>query len=649
MEFLMMFRRLTVFVFLFLVGMVSLNAQDLITKKNAPKKAADAYTEARKLAYEGDLEKAIKSVEKALKISPNFFEANYLMADLMTAQGDRNRATNYFEKAIGLGADYQPRVWYSYGVWLYKENDYEAAVPALKTFIEYDKIKASRKDRAQDLIANMEFRLMAVQNPVDFKPVNMGQRINSKHDDLWPSISIDDNTFVFTRNVNRNEDFFVAERIGDNWTEARSIGPPINTSMNEGAQSLSADGRFFAYTVCNREGVLGRCDIYIAEKIGDRWTEPYNIGEPVNSKGYESQPSLSADGRTLIFCREMAQDDGARELMISTIQPDGTWSVPLRLPETINSTGDEEAPFLHPDGQTLYFVSNGHPGMGDSDLFMSRKTQDGWSPAENLGFPINTPGKEFSIMVDFQGKQAYFTSNQDGGFGGLDLYQFDLPETLRPQAMNFAQTRVVDATTGEPVAAFARITDLETAGLLTKQSTDQKGELLVCLPLGRELSMHVKAEGYLFHSEHFAISEESSQASPYVLDILLQPIPEKVPESNEPIVLENIFFKSGSAELEDRSQIELNQLVELLESNPTITILIGGHTDDVGEEVDNLKLSQNRAKAVNDYLVEAGISPYRLEFKGFGETQPIAENTSPEGRAKNRRTTFEILRKLGKE
>ncbi|MEO1435849.1 MAG: OmpA family protein, partial [Bacteroidota bacterium] len=571
--------------------MNTLKAQELITKKNAPKKAVDAYTEARKLAYEGDLDKAIKAVEKALKVSPNFFEANYLMADLMVGHGNKTQAVLYFEKAIALGADYRPRIWYSYGVWLYKENDYEAALPALKEFTGYDNIKASRKTRAETLIAAMEFRLIAVQHPVDFQPVNMGQRINSEHDDLWPSISIDGTTFVFTRNVNRNEDFFVAQRQENDWTEARPIGPPINTSLNEGAQSLSADGRFFAYTVCNREGVIGRCDLYIAEKIGDRWTEPYNIGAPINTKGYESQPSLSADGRTLIFCREMAQDDGARELMISTIQSDGSWTVPVRLPKTINSTGDEEAPYLHPDGQTLYFVSNGHPGMGDSDLFVSRKTADGWSPAENLGFPINTPGKEFSIMVDFQGKQAYFTSNQEGGFGGLDLYQFELPEPLRPQAMAFARVEVRDASTKEPVHAFTQITDLMNNTLLTEQATTNNGEMLVCLPLGKDLSMHVKADGYLFHSEHFELTASNSQDAPKELKIWLQQVIEEIPEEHKPIVLENIFFKSGSAVLEDRSQTELSQLVELLQNNPSISIRINGHTDDVGDERTNQQLS----------------------------------------------------------
>ncbi len=630
-----------------------LSAQKYYTIKTAPSKAVDFFKNARKAAYNNDRETAKKEAKKALKSAPGFIEALYLIADIQVVEKDYENANQNFEKILQLAPDYKPKVMFTYGIALLEQKKYTKAAEILERFLTYPQKSDRTVNRAKKLIGDAKFIETALKNPVPFNPVNLGPEINSNWSEYWPSISIDGEAFIFTRQSGNNEDFFVSKKEEENWQKAYNIGAPINTPQNEGAQTVSADGRFFAYTVCNRPGDFGKCDLYYSEMKNNKWTTPKNMGATINSAQWESQPSLSADGNTLFFTRGTDNRDKNKDIWFSTRSANGDWVEPQKLGESINTVFSDEGPFIHPDGQTLYFISNGHPGMGGSDVYLSRKQEDGsWGKAQNLGYPINTEKDEYSIIVGLNGELAYFSSDREGGFGRLDIYSFEMHEEGRPKPVTYVEAKVFDVETKEVLEANLELNILESGKVHLNGKTDAEGMFLVCLPSGVDYALNVSKEGYLFHSENFALKEIHSLTKPFQLEIGLIKIPvkESKPEVTitekpkpRPVILRNVFFETGSASLKPASITELNKLRDLLNNHSNMAIQLNGHTDNVGSETDNLNLSQRRADAVKNFLIKEGINGNRLKTKGFGETQPIDSNETKQGRASNRRTEFIIL------
>ncbi|MGB0425028.1 MAG: OmpA family protein, partial [Flavobacteriales bacterium] len=322
-------------------------------------------------------------------------------------------------------------------------------------------------------------------------------------------------------------------------------------------------------------------------------------------------------------------------------QKDGSWSTPAKIPGFVNTEMEEESVMIHPDGETLYFASNGHPGMGGMDLFVSRKQKDGqWGTPMNLGYPINTGGDENSILVTSEGDVALFASDRPGGFGDLDLYSFDLPANVMASSVTYVKGTVLDATSFRRLEAKFELIDLATGELVVESySNPGDGSFLVCLPPNREYVLNVTKPGYLFYSDSFKLKSKGNN-EPYELEVLLQKI-----KDGSSIVLKNVFFDTDKFDLRSESKIELNKVVDFMVLNPTVVIEIGGHTDDVGSNETNLILSENRAKSVVAYLASQGISQDRLSAKGYGESVPKASNDSEIGRAQNRRTEFKVLSK----
>ncbi|MEZ5083299.1 MAG: OmpA family protein [Bacteroidales bacterium] len=318
----------------------------------------------------------------------------------------------------------------------------------------------------------------------------------------------------------------------------------------------------------------------------------------------------------------------------------GDWSVPEMLPETINTKGYEGSVFIHPDNQTLYFSSDGHVGMGGMDIYFSRKDSLGrWGWPVNLGYPINTHKDENSILINAGGDLAMFASDRKTGYGALDLYSFELYEEARPQFVTYFKGIVFDEGTKSKLKARFELTDLKTGEVaITSFSNAGNGEFLVCIPTDKNYALTVSCDGYLFFSENFGISGTNTTQDPFLKDIPLKRI-----KAGEKVVMKNIFFETDKFELKESSKVELNKLIEFLNNNPTVKIEIGGHTDNVGSPEYNLELSLNRAKAVNDFLVERGIDQLRILYKGYGETNPIDSNETEEGRANNRRTEFKVI------
>jgi outer membrane protein OmpA-like peptidoglycan-associated protein len=344
---------------------------------------------------------------------------------------------------------------------------------------------------------------------------------------------------------------------------------------------------------------------------------------------------------TLYFIRGYTDENRKKvqDIFMSTYTDENRWSEPIRLSDSINTLGSEESVFIHPDNQTLYFSSDGHPGLGGLDIFMSKRRADGsWGKAINLGYPINTYGDENSLIVSPDGQLAFMSSTRKDGFGDLDMYSFELYPAVRPSVVSYVKGVVVDDKSGNPLQAKFEIIDVRSGFTVMSDVSDKKkGEFLACLTTGKEYMLNVSKEGYLFYSDYFNCSDVTDQQHAYKIVARL-----KQPVAGESVVMKNIFFDNNKFDLKTQSYSELNKLVAFLKATPNVSIVIGGHTDAVGDAKLNLVLSENRAKSVYNYLVEKGIATTRLSFKGFGSTVQVADNSTEEGRAQNRRTEFTI-------
>jgi outer membrane protein OmpA-like peptidoglycan-associated protein len=479
----------------------------------------------------------------------------------------------------------------------------------------------------------------------------MGNKINTKYDDYWPMLTADEQIIYTTKMIpvdmrfplsekNRQEDFFFNKKLNNGqWGPLYHIGKPINTKLNEGAPSISADGQWFYFTACQRPGGKGRCDIYKTRKTGDSWLTPVNLGPPINTSAWESQPSVTADGRTLYFTSDRPGTIGNLDIWVSHLKQDGTWSKPENLGPVINTKEKEMSPFIHPDGKTLYFVSNGHPGFGNQDIFISRKNNDGsWQKPVNLGWPINSQNEERGVFVNARGNLALISAARDGN-QDIDIYSFELYPKIQPTPSTYVTGIIRDAETKKTLEAELQLVNIETGDTIAENISDSKtGKYLVVLPTKNTYAFNVSKKGYLFYSENFNLTGNYDINKPFVKNIDLQAI-----KPGKKVVLKNIFFELDSYELKPESKIELNKLIEFLNLNPTVKIELAGHTDNQGSRLHNITLSQNRAKAVYNYLTQKGIKASRLQYKGYGQDQPIADNSTKKGRALNRRTEFKVI------
>lgn len=628
---------------------------DYISKSDASSRAVKWFDKAEEEIRNQEYDAGIKNLERALKEHPNFIDAILLTAIAYFDQKAYGKALEYYQQGLALAPDFQGRAWYQAGVTALRLPDYGYAIEAFSTFIEIGDRRASLVDRAKKYLAQAEFAKVAVNNPVQYDLKPLGPAINTPAAEVLPALSADGELLIFTRMENRQEDFYYSLKENGEWQEAKPL-EGVNSPKNEGAQCLSADGRFIVFTACNRESGIGSCDLYFSMEQNGNWTPVQNMGYPINSPAWESTPSISANGRVLFFSSDRRGGIGGRDIWYSELTADG-WGTPQNMGDVINTSGGEEAPFIHPDGKTLYFMSDGHVGMGGFDLFMSRKQADGsWGKPENLGYPINTDRDEGALIVSLDGKTAYYASDakakessEEALKGNADLYTFTMPEDKQPDPVTYLKGKVFDALSEEAISGIVEIIDLETGQTLMKLLSDEAYGFLVCLPSGTDYGLNVSQEGYLFYSDHFALSGTPDISKPFEKDIYLNPILAEETEDDtplkQPIVLKNVFFETGSAALLDKSKAELDRLKYMLDEHPGMVIQINGHTDGIGSEEDNLTLSTDRAKSVYEYLIAEGIDANRLGFKGFGESQPIDTNETAEGRSRNRRTTFVVLKK----
>jgi len=628
-------------------------AQSYVTKKTVGGKVKKVFYRATQYKKNRLFDKAIKDFELAIKLEPTLIDAHYELASIYFNQKNYALTKVGLERVIAIDPIYKTSAHYYLGLAHLEMDDYENAAINFEAFLQSDSKSVRLKNKAAKYLANSQFAAKAIKNPVPFAPKPLPKTINTLSPEYLPSVTADGNKLVFTRRVKGYEDVFISEKIDSQWQIATPL-LGINTEENDGSQYISADGNLIVFVRCSDRQGYGGCDLYFSEKEGDSWTKPENMGQPINTRGWESQPSLSADGNTLYYASNRKGSLGGRDIWRSTRNEYGEWSNPKNLGATINTLNDDESPFFHPDGKTLYFMSKGHEGMGGYDLFISRRAHGtSWGQPENLGYPINTKGNEGALFITLDGTTTYFTRDNlpEDDVEKLtsrrqpDIFTFEMPEKLRPTPVTYVKATVKDAVTTQKLTnAKIEVIDLQTNEIISTAKTDRFGNFLSCLPMGGNYALNVNKEKYLFHSENFELLETSSLHEPYSLKIELQPIlVEEIvdkPAKVEPIILKNVFFESGSAEIKRESLIELNRLKKLLEENVSLKIQVNGHTDNVGEESDNLILSENRAKAIQDYLIQEGITAARISYKGFGESQPIDSNDTEEGRKNNRRTEF---------
>lgn len=578
-------------------------------------------------------------------------DALYYLASSYYYSNDLEKAVTAYENLFQQAPDYWPYAYYecAYACFSLRMNDkaayyYQQALNRNPGTASYHTTIHRAKYRLQYL----KEQSLLPQEPTMPDPVKFGAPINTRSSEYLPMLDPTGRKLYFTSKRSGgiskeaategefDEDLYYIEKIGDTWSAPVLLPEPINTDNNDGAAAFSADGQMMVYTACNRADGMGSCDLYIAYLEGDKWSVPTNMGNVVNSKSWESQPTISADGNRIIFVSDRPGGYGDTDLYMIEKNIFGDWGVPVNLGPIINTPFGEYTPFLSQDGKTLYFSTNGHPGYGGWDIFMSVYEDGKWSKPVNLGRPINTAGDDLYFTIGGSGEYGYFASDRENG--NTDLYEIAIPESMRPKPTVVVSGIVSDARSDQPLGAYVLVEDLTTGELIAvNKSNSVTGHYLVVLPAGRKYSVSANKESFFFYSNRFDVPLEA-KFSEIRMNIPLKPI-----EKGAKVVINNIFFETGKSTLSPESRLELEKAIALMKQNPTMVIEVGGHTDSVGDDAMNMKLSHDRARSVRDYLIAGGIAPERVQAKGYGELNPIASNDTEEGRKANRRTEFVIL------
>ncbi|WP_447641146.1 MULTISPECIES: OmpA family protein [Chitinophagaceae] len=608
-------------------------------------KAEKAYDAAISLLENGDYDNGLNILLQSYKDSPKSINTLTALANTYNEIKQYDSAVLFFEQAEIVDSAAFRYFNLNYSIGLAGIGKFAEALKAVERYLNISNLSSRAKAAAEYRKKTYEFAIdYARQHPNDnytFAPVNMGDAINSSYSEYYPSFTIDDSMFVYTRRGEGiRENFMQSFRLPDgNYTPAVLMPGFINEQPSKGAINISQDGQWVIFAGNFQGGGYGDFDLYISYKTPKGWSAPVNMGHNINTQYWESSPSLSPDKRTLYFSSNRPTGYGGNDLYVSHLQPDGKWSKAVNLGPTINTKGDELAPLIHADNESLYFTSSGLPGYGGSDLFMSKRSGDtSWSVPQNLGYPINTIDNEGSLFVAADGVTSYYASDRSDSRGDLDLYRFMLRPEVRPLKTLYVSGKIIDSAKGNMgLDADFQLVENGTRQLVSQSRSSNNGDYLVTLPAGKDYTFTVNKKGYLFQSELFELSHAKPQTTIHK-DIILKPI-----QLNASIVLKNILFNTNSYELQSISLIELNTVLQLLNENPTLRLRINGYTDNKGSQAINQPLSANRAKAVVDFLIKNGVAKDRLESKGFGDSQPIASNMTEEGRALNRRTEIEVI------
>jgi outer membrane protein OmpA-like peptidoglycan-associated protein/tetratricopeptide (TPR) repeat protein len=593
----------------------------------------------------------------------------------------RQMGLTYVEKAVMLNPNVDPMIQYYLGRFYHLAAQWDKGITAYRAYLttlnsdpngNRDKI-ADMNRKIQECLTGKELQKHPQRVFID----NLGPTVNTGDPEYAPVITADESEIIFTSRRATStggkldpdnqyfEDLYQTNYVAGKWTPPVNMGKPINSEDHDATAGLSPDGQKLYLYRFTHGG-----DLYECELKGDHWTEPERMNKNINSDSHESSVSLSFDGKKLFYISDKEGGIGNRDIWYSTQDPKGKWGPSTNLGSPINTIYGEEGVFIHPDGKTIYFSSQGHNTMGGYDIFKSTFENGKWGEPENLGWPINGPDDDVFFVISANGKHGYFAANKADGQGEKDIYKITFlgpekqlamssednllaglaqpvknvealtPVEVKTSNVTILKGTVTDKATKIPLGASIEIVDNtlnQTIATFTANSSS--GKYLVSLPSGKNYGIAVKMDSYLFHSENFDIPV-IAQYQEVTKDIELEKI-----AVGATIILRNVFFDYNKSTLRPESSAELDRLVKIMVDNPTLRIELSGHTDSRGSDDGNQRLSEARAKSCVDYLVAHGIAMSRLEFKGYGESKPIDTNDTEEGMQNNRRTEFKILSK----
>jgi outer membrane protein OmpA-like peptidoglycan-associated protein len=608
------------------------------------KKSVDDYNEAEKLyKAKREYDKARELVQKSLDEDPDFADAWLLSGRLAMKKRDYKNMEEMLTKAIELCENIDPDAYYQLGWLQYDEKKYKEASKVLKRFLEFDKINENDGKHADTMLVRCRLYLHPV--PFDPQPV---PGVSTPAPEYLPCISPDDEFIFFTRRYDLQqkgnifnsvsvEKFMFAQRTNGVFDKGKPLDWPFNLGdiSNEGGGSITIDNHHIYFTVNKK----GNFDICVSDWINGSWDSIINLGPAVNDpKQWDSQPSIAPDGNTLYFASARDSLTGL-DIYVTHKDERGKWSKAVKLPAPINTAGNEKTPFIHPDGKTLYFSSDNIIGLGGYDIYKSQLDDKGnWSEPVNLGYPINTEGDEVGFFVSTDGKTGYFASNKIKG-SGYDIYYFPLYPQARPDRVYMQKGSLKADNSDEPVSATIEITNTKTKQMRKIPVDSVTGQYAFVTDFKNDLLLTFKKDGYAFEDQYIS-AEDTSEPVITKRDIMIQKI-----ELGKQYTINDVRFATNSYEINNTINSIMDAFAEYLNANPRFHVVLQGHTDNVGSDQDNVILSENRAKTIYNYLIAKGIGKSRLSYKGYGASKPIADNSTEEGRARNRRTVFVVTAK----
>ncbi|XZF13337.1 OmpA family protein [Chitinophagaceae bacterium MMS25-I14] len=513
-----------------------------------------------------------------------------------------------------------------------------AYAPGSKNLAEWNKLRSQA-----------QFMQQAMNHQLKDTVFNMGCRINTRYAEMYPCITADEQSIFYTRRTNGiDEDFYRSDVDScGGWFSGKSLGYPINTLSQEASQMVSADRHYLFFMRCDNRSPngwdKGGCDLYMAYTADSVWSVPESFGATINTPSYEGMPCLSSDNKELFFVSDRPGGYGGLDIWSSRFEH-GLWQEPHNLGPEVNTSGNEIAPFLCSDNKTLFFASDGHIGMGGSDLFRTSRTDDTtWAGAENLGYPINTVYDEISLSLNIDGTKAFITSNRDSSAGNFDLYEMKWPKQWQPQPVSFVKGYVYDSIGKERLNyAGIFISDAETGKELYQYSSNRgDGSYMFVLPAGRRYALYVDRIGFQ-HTEDTITITDASLREPLVHNLTMLPSGYEKPVTDS--IVMTLYFKKNVTALSDSEKNSITDVLKVWLPQKNVQLFVNGYTDNSGTPILNEQLSYQRANAVAGQLTAIGFDPGIVATQGWGEANPVAGNDTDEDRDKNRRVEI-VIRK----
>jgi outer membrane protein OmpA-like peptidoglycan-associated protein len=606
------------------------------------RKAIALYTEADNYRVRRQYGQAITLLESAIKKDGEFIEAYIRLGGIYKSLEKLTLAESYYTKAIDLAPNLPKyaRSYFYLAEILITSEQYDDAKISIEKFLTFNIKNVKIQQRASLLLKQANYAIVHMDELLLFTPTSLNSKVNQFAMQYFPVTTADENYLLYTKRDGDSpyddEDIMISTKDDDGeWGDPESISQNINSQLNEGTCAISADGRTLIFTSCQGRNGYGSCDLFISYKVGLQWSIPENMGDQINSSAWESQPSLSADGRMVYFVSNRKGGVGGRDIWLST-KENANWGAPKNLGRDINTVNEEVSPFIHSNGKVLYFASDGMEGYGGFDIYNSElDSLDHWNSPTNIGYPINRGSDQMSLIISPNGTTAYYSDSGAEGKKLSEIKTFDIPEEIRiKNTSQYVQGTVRDKYTSESLGATLQLYDLDRGKLLAELSSDSvTAEYLMVLTNGGNYALYVEKQGYIFQSINFDF-QLSNLDHPINIDFELKPI-----KKGESTVLNNIFFEHDSFALNDESKVELGKVAKFIIDN-NVKLEIGGYTDSTGSADYNQGLSLKRAKAVYEYLVDKrGIPQSRLAYHGYGQANSI----NSDNQHKARRIEFTLL------